>query len=194
VNYTLKTPCADCPFRSDIKAYIRPDRVDEIDRSLEQGTFPCHRTLVYTGGDEEEPEIPESSQHCAGALILLEKLNRPSQTMRIAENIRLYDRRKLDMKSAVYNTFEEMRLACEKATVGKPTKPEKLRRQFCHVASDDCKQPAGYRFGGSACANTEKKKPIPLCYECGQPVCYSCSKLVQRRDNVLRLCEDCLDS
>jgi hypothetical protein len=197
VHYDLKTPCINCPFRSDVKAYIRPERVDEIERSLERGVFPCHKTVDYEADgvteDDVEAGVTADSQHCAGALILLEKMSKSSQMMRVAENVNLYDRRKLDMKTPVYKTFAAMRAACEKATVGEPTEPEKLVKQFCCVADDDCKQPAGYRYGGRACANTEKKQPIPLCYQCGQPVCYSCSKLVKSRDKIVRLCGDCLD-
>lgn len=47
-------------------------------------------------------------QHCAGALILLEKLDRPSQMMRISERIGMYDRRKLDMDAPVFDTFRKM--------------------------------------------------------------------------------------
>lgn len=39
--------------------------------------------------------------HCAGALIFLEKRNRPNQMMRIAERTGSYDRRTLDMKAPV---------------------------------------------------------------------------------------------
>ena len=46
--------------------------------------------------------------HCAGALILLEKLNLPSQMMRIAERLGMYDRRKLDMLAPVFDSFVAM--------------------------------------------------------------------------------------
>jgi len=46
--------------------------------------------------------------HCAGALILLEKLEQPSQMMRIAERLRMYDARQLDMDAPVFESFEDM--------------------------------------------------------------------------------------
>jgi hypothetical protein len=50
----------------------------------------------------------KDSQQCAGALILLEKLGLPSNLMRVMERIRVYDRRKLDMESPVFDSWEEM--------------------------------------------------------------------------------------
>ena len=28
--YKLKSPCSNCPFRTDIRPYLRPDRAEEI--------------------------------------------------------------------------------------------------------------------------------------------------------------------
>lgn len=50
----------------------------------------------------------DDSRHCAGALILLEKIERPSQMMRIAERLGIYDRFKRDMDAPVYESFERM--------------------------------------------------------------------------------------
>jgi pSer/pThr/pTyr-binding forkhead associated (FHA) protein len=45
-----------------------------------------------------------TEQHCAGATILLERLNRPNQMMRWMERLGGYDRTKLDMDAPVYRT------------------------------------------------------------------------------------------
>ena len=45
----------------------------------------------------------EDSQHCGGAMILLEKIDRPNQMMRIMERIGGYDRRKLKMDADVFD-------------------------------------------------------------------------------------------
>jgi len=50
----------------------------------------------------------EESQHCAGALILMEKMKRPSQMMRIVERLGMYDATKLQMDAPVFSSFEEM--------------------------------------------------------------------------------------
>lgn len=111
------TPCAQCPFRSDVIPYLRAARVEEIGEALlaQQLTFTCHKTLDDSHFDQEVDEDSEplyqpgpDDQHCAGALILLEKLNRPNQWMRIAERIGIYDRTKLRMDAPVFESFEAM--------------------------------------------------------------------------------------
>lgn len=110
MNYNLTKPCANCPFRNDIQPYLRPERVEEIEHSLVRSEFPCHKTIKYTDQHWHGRETPKT-EHCAGALILLEKIEQPSQMMRIAERIGLYDRRRLDMGAPVFDDFEEMRFA-----------------------------------------------------------------------------------
>ena len=107
MNYDLKKPCANCPFRTDIAPYLTKGRVREIDQALVRGTFACHKTT----GVEKDGEITVDSsemQHCAGALILLEKTGRSSQMMRIVERLGGYDRTKLDMEAPVFGSFSEM--------------------------------------------------------------------------------------
>lgn len=105
-RYTKTTPCDHCPFRSDIPAYLNYDRVREIEESLVRAEFPCHETTVFD--DEGECVHSDKEVHCAGALILLEKLNRPSQMMRIAERLWFYDYKKLDMDAPVFGSFDDM--------------------------------------------------------------------------------------
>jgi len=67
------------------------------------GEFGCHKACEITededGGEEFTPT--ETTPHCAGALIYLEKRNRSHQMMRICERLGMYDRTKLNMKAAV---------------------------------------------------------------------------------------------
>jgi hypothetical protein len=115
VNFTLTKPCAKCPFRTDVRPYLTKGRVRDIEGSLIRGqqTFTCHETTKVDPYDEEGSEMVDgpNAQHCAGAMILLEGLDRPNQMMRIAERLGMYDRRKLDMTSPVFNSFESMRKA-----------------------------------------------------------------------------------
>ncbi len=108
MNFDLKTPCPNCPFRSDIRPYLTKARVDQLESDLERCTFTCHKTTVHDGDSGDMKDGP-NAQHCAGALILLEKLRRPSQMMRIAERLGLYDRTKLEMKAPVFDSFRKMR-------------------------------------------------------------------------------------
>jgi hypothetical protein len=49
-----------------------------------------------------------NSQHCAGALILMEHADSPSQMMRICERLGMYDRTKVNMDAPVFHSFDEM--------------------------------------------------------------------------------------
>ena len=118
--YRLTKPCANCPFRTDIRPYLHPERVDEIEAALVRSEFHCHKTVDYSSVEEnDDGELDMDGRdstgeaHCAGALILLEKLERPSQMMRIAERLALYDRRRIDMDAPVFDSFEDMREAME---------------------------------------------------------------------------------
>ena len=113
MNYTKIKPCNNCPFRNDIKPYLRSRRVEQIRDGLVRGDFPCHKTTVESESDDGEMRATDESLHCAGALILLERLNEPSQMMRICERLGMYDRRKLDMDSPIFESWEEMRDAQE---------------------------------------------------------------------------------
>jgi hypothetical protein len=108
VKFDLITPCKDCPFRTDVAPYLTAERVYEIGDACErrQETFACHKTVEYD--DEGEPVRTQKEQHCAGALIMLERLETPNQMMRIAERFGAYDRTKLRMDAPVFEDFEEM--------------------------------------------------------------------------------------
>lgn len=101
MKYDLASPCKECPFRNDIRPYISTERVIEI---IEAGPFSCHKTTTCRGVSNDDPD----AQHCAGALILLEKMEKPHQLMRIAERFGVYDRHKLNMDSPVYDSFTEV--------------------------------------------------------------------------------------
>lgn len=103
MDFTMKTPCPHCPFRTDIPGYLRPDRMEEIIDALYMGqTFTCHKTTV-TDPDDDDGGMMDgpNAQHCAGALIFLEHQEQPNQLMRIAERLGGYDRTKLDMSAPV---------------------------------------------------------------------------------------------
>lgn len=115
MNYDMKSPCDHCPFRIDIPPYLTTDRIYEIADSLVRGEFPCHKTTV---ADEETDEgdmwETPNSQHCAGALRLMEAAECPSQMMRIAGRLGIYDPRKIDKTVPVYESWDEMAEAQER--------------------------------------------------------------------------------
>ena len=95
MKYTMTTPCDACPFTAGSGF--------ELD-SLEEhasGEFACHKTCDLNEDDEYEAKANGKSLHCAGALIFLEKQNRPHQMMRISERLRMYDRTKLNMTAPI---------------------------------------------------------------------------------------------
>jgi hypothetical protein len=124
MNTDLVRPCAHCPFRKDIPAYLTAERAEEICHSLleEDKSFSCHETNQFN--DDGETVETSESQHCAGAMILLEKLERPNQWMRIMERLRLYDHTKLDMKAPVFDSVEEMQRELEAAAIRAMEQPK----------------------------------------------------------------------
>jgi hypothetical protein len=110
MRFDMKTPCTNCPFRSDVPAYLRKSRVREIENALVRRTFACHKTTV----DHEDEDgncdriVVQESQHCAGALILLEKTECQSDSMQFAERLGIYTPDGLDLAAPVYNSFDEM--------------------------------------------------------------------------------------
>lgn len=108
MKYDLRRPCEHCPFRTDcLPGWLGESRAEEIAESVfERGeSFPCHKTTEFSDEGEHLPRPDE--QACAGALILSEKLERPGQMMRIAEQLGMYDRAKLDMSAPVFDDPEE---------------------------------------------------------------------------------------
>jgi hypothetical protein len=111
MEFRLKTPCPHCPFRSDIRPYLRRGRVEDLRRELNLKTFACHET---TGATCEQPRdewgrfAHRIEQHCAGALILGIKTDSQGQLQQVAERLGMYDRRKLNMVAPVYETWEAM--------------------------------------------------------------------------------------
>jgi hypothetical protein len=113
----MKTPCDNCPFRTDVRAYIRPERAEEIWETLEHGAlFPCHKTVDYDDPNDEggEGRVTGDSQFCAGALILMEKEwedqggAMANQMVRICTRIGNppLDLDALDMDAPVFDDFE----------------------------------------------------------------------------------------
>jgi hypothetical protein len=100
MEYTLTSPCNECPFLQKYTEGFDMKRLLEF----ASGEFPCHKT-AETVEDEEtgcsEYKARKGSVHCAGALIFLEKRKAPHQMMRICERLGMYDHTKLDMEAEV---------------------------------------------------------------------------------------------
>ncbi|MET4238599.1 DUF6283 family protein [Bradyrhizobium sp. RT10b] len=110
MKFDLRRPCDNCPFRSDVKFPLEVERVEEIVQAITEKdlTFACHKTTRFDPETGETVRSPKE-QHCAGALIMLEKMQRPNQMMRISERLGFYDRTKLEMNYVpVYENGKDM--------------------------------------------------------------------------------------
>ena len=99
MEYTLTTPCAECPFLAKHKRGYSTKQLE----GFASGEFGCHKTCELKEDDEGFATYSPRNKtvHCAGALIYLEKRHRPHQMMRICERLGMYDRTKLDMSAKV---------------------------------------------------------------------------------------------
>lgn len=91
MKFDLKQPCKDCPFikGSSTNGTLADGRIESIiDDIRKDASFTCHKTL-------EQPK--HEQQHCAGAVIFLEKEGRANQMMRIAERLGFYDHKKMKL-------------------------------------------------------------------------------------------------
>ncbi len=98
-HFRLMKPCANCPFLKKEGIDIGPQRLAEIQNHLlqnDRSTFQCHKTVHHPrlGGDwHEDGTYKPSGQEamCAGAMIWLEKMGRPTVSMRIAHYLGVYE-------------------------------------------------------------------------------------------------------
>jgi hypothetical protein len=125
MNFKCVSPCPECPFRNDIAAYLTKGRVGLMERELlhERKSFSCHKTVDYSRSSEGRET--KKSQHCAGAMILMEKMRKAGSShgttaYELAHRLALLfkkpdfcDISKLDMAAPVFDSFEEMRAAQE---------------------------------------------------------------------------------
>ena len=106
MNFNLTAPCDNCPFRTDCpKGWLGAPRAHGIASGLFQDkTFACHKTTDLEDDESIEFHSNPDEQHCAGALIFLEKQGFAHQLMWIAERLGFYDAAKLKMTSPVFKT------------------------------------------------------------------------------------------
>ncbi len=110
----LKKPCSNCPFRTDIKQYLYVERREELASVLSSGgAFSCHKTnsVDEEGGTIETAE----SQHCAGALIVLEnEREKPDDAgclrnnlARVSARFGFFNPNDLDTDAPVFKSFDD---------------------------------------------------------------------------------------
>lgn len=168
MQHTMRTPCESCPFRTDVAAFLRAERVREIAASVLRGSsFPCHKTTSFEEDDEGDTfVVPGPGEvQCAGAEIFLAHQGQSTQMARIAE--RLGQRvATLDMAAPVFRSAGEMERAQDDY--------EEPEGDPCSVVNMGCEAPAGILIGGGVIDGTEAAGFT--CCSCYEPVCGSCSR------------------
>lgn len=107
--FDLKKPCDKCPFRKTAqKRWLGRQRATEIAEGIGGDThasFSCHKTNGFDRNGVTT-EI-ETSQHCAGAMIVLDKINNPNIMMRRGAIHKVFDAGQLKDKTKVFDTLGE---------------------------------------------------------------------------------------
>lgn len=108
IRFKLRRPCAECPFKKTTPLHRGVAlNLDTLAESLRDETFAhsCHRTdsrSDYRQAKRYRGEI----QHCAGALIMMEKSGCVSLPMANAMAFGELDVKRLDMAAPVYTVYE----------------------------------------------------------------------------------------
>ncbi|MGC6586631.1 hypothetical protein ACPV3A_16890 [Paenibacillus sp. Dod16] len=114
--FSLKKPCADCPFRKDgaMLKSLAEGRMNEIVNHVvrEDGFFPCHKTIDYNEHYEDQPFLQEQNKFCAGALIAIDKAdsNDRNRNTRLALSWSLYRVEDLKDRDAVIDPADYLSL------------------------------------------------------------------------------------
>jgi len=68
----IKKPCAQCPYRKDVKPFLTPERGEDLAYAAQNpyNNFYCHKTLEDSDDDDGGLEISNGSKVCAGFLTL----------------------------------------------------------------------------------------------------------------------------
>lgn len=105
--FTLTTPCTNCPFRTDVPSFLRPERIRQIaDDVHADQTFWCHLTVDYDDS-EDGSTIGSRARVCAGMMKTVENEDAPVQIMRSGERLGMYSPEGLDSAAPVYGSVEE---------------------------------------------------------------------------------------
>jgi len=69
-QHFMKEPCEHCPFRVDVRPFLRPERAEDIAYSAGNpyNEFFCHKTIEHD--DEGDSCVTGKSLVCAGFLAM----------------------------------------------------------------------------------------------------------------------------
>lgn len=103
MKYGIRTPCKDCPFRTDVPGYLRRSRAEQIVKGLSDpngGEFPCHETMPWTDSPIAKAKV------CAGSILTTERDQGPNQMHRISYRVNAYDPSIMNRDAPVFDSFE----------------------------------------------------------------------------------------
>lgn len=83
VNWNLKKPCADCPFKYDTAFHAGIAKsARDVALGIEHGNFAhtCHKTDVRSDCESAKGPV----QHCAGMMIMAKKSDKITDPMLVA--------------------------------------------------------------------------------------------------------------
>lgn len=113
MKFDLKTPCLNCPFRTDATAirFSCRERAEEIEESAYRNGFPCHLSAVDTSEDDPEEGryvFGDNTQHCVGFIIMALKDGNESGWPGIRNNETLAEKLagQVDFDAPVYDSAQ----------------------------------------------------------------------------------------
>ncbi len=70
-TWFMKAPCVTCPFRRDVRPFLRVERAAQISESTwnPYNEFTCHKTLEYDE-DADERIVGKNGKTCHGFLAM----------------------------------------------------------------------------------------------------------------------------
>lgn len=176
-RYGRRAPCAHCPFRSDIKPFLRDGRARQIAAALRcGGEFICHKTTV-SDDEGDLHDVPGRSQVCAGALATMEREGFINQAMRIAERLGLYTVGRFTADAPVYDSLTHWVRAHSEIPTVSDHDGTAVELEHCGIVGPDCEDPAGFGGSGGAYENDGEPTCSPLsdnCEGCGHTACAPC--------------------
>ena len=120
MRYDLKTPCKNCPFRSDATAirFSCAERAEEIEDQAYRNGFPCHLSAEYREddyGEEDGYHATDESQHCIGYIIMMMNEGQESAWPGIGNDEKLIERlyAQVDLRAPVFGSTDEFVAASE---------------------------------------------------------------------------------
>jgi hypothetical protein len=110
MRFDLKTPCKNCPFRTDETAirFQCRERAEEIEELAYRRGFPCHLSADIDEDAGYEFARDGKTQHCAGALLMYLHEGE-SSTPGTGNNEDLFERlaERMDFHAPVFQSIDD---------------------------------------------------------------------------------------